>query len=153
MIFFVIVGAAMDISAIASIVAIVLVIGYVVGRTIAKYLGAYVGGRLSRTPDITTKYLGICLMSQAGVAVGLSLVVEKSFLSLGIPEATAAGILIVNVVALTTMILQVFGPIAASKALSKAAEEYDSILPDSSTQSDDVVLKRNASENTPDDLG
>ena len=93
-------------------------------------------------------------MSQAGVAVGLSLVVEQSFLSLGIPEATAAAILIVNVVALTTMILQVFGPIAASKALSKAAEEYESAERlESSVQSEDGALKKNTPEDSLDGIG
>ncbi|MHA1577037.1 MAG: hypothetical protein ACTSU3_06720, partial [Candidatus Thorarchaeota archaeon] len=37
-------------------------------------------------------------------------------------EAAAAGLLIVNVIALTTMILQIFGPIAASEGLIRAGE-------------------------------
>ena len=60
-------------------------------------------------------------MSQAGIAVGLSLVVNQHFSGLGV-EAATAGILIVNVIALTTMILQLFGPIAASEGLIRAGE-------------------------------
>ena len=56
------------------------------------------------------------------VAVGLSLVVEQNFLSIGNAEAILYGTLILNVIALTTMILQVFGPVAASEGLRRAGE-------------------------------
>lgn len=121
MIFFVMVGASLDIAALASATAILLAVLYVVGRTFAKYSGSYVGGKITNTPPCTTKYLGFCLMSQAGIAVGLSLVVNQHFSGLGV-EAAAAGLLIVNVIALTTMILQLFGPIAASEGLVRAGE-------------------------------
>ncbi|MFW9920988.1 MAG: cation:proton antiporter [Candidatus Thorarchaeota archaeon] len=122
MIFFVFVGASIDLSVLLLPAVLFLAIAYVVGRSFAKYFGAYTGARMTNTPELTTKYLGLCLMSQAGVAVGLTLVVEQSFLALNSPEATAAGILILNVVALTTMILQVFGPISAQIALQRAGE-------------------------------
>ena len=121
MIFFVMVGASLDIVALASATAILVAILYVIGRTFAKFSGSFVGGKITNTPTLTTKYLGFCLMSQAGVAVGLSLVVNQRFSGLGV-EAATAGILIVNVVALTTMILQLFGPIAASEGLCRAGE-------------------------------
>ena len=84
---------------------------------------------MTGTPELTTKYLGLCLMSQAGVAVGLSLVVEQNFLSIG-GEAATYGILILNVIALTTMILQVFGPVAASEGLRRAGEYPDDLCVD-----------------------
>ncbi len=122
MIFFVFVGASIDLSVIVLPAVLFLAVAYVIGRSFAKYFGAYTGSKLAGTPRLTTKYLGLCLMSQAGVAVGLTLVVEQSFLSINSPEATAAGVLILNVVALTTMILQVFGPISAQTALKRAGE-------------------------------
>lgn len=122
MIFFVFVGASIDITVIGSIGVVILAIAYVGGRSIAKFLGAYAGAKISKMDEKTTNNLGLCLMSQAGVAVGLTLVVEQSFLALNNPEATAAGILILNVVALTTMILQVIGPISAQTGLTKAGE-------------------------------
>jgi len=122
MIFFVIVGASIDLAVIANVSVVLLATAYVGGRTFAKYFGARAGGRITKTPAITTKYLGLCLMSQAGVAVGLSLVVEQNFLSIGNAEAIFYGTLILNVIALTTMILQVFGPIAASEGLRRAGE-------------------------------
>ncbi len=122
MIFFVIVGASIDLAVIANVSVVLLATAYVGGRTFAKYFGARAGGRITKTPAITTKYLGLCLMSQAGVAVGLSLVVEQNFLSIGNAEAIFYGTLILNVIALTTMVLQVFGPIAASEGLRRAGE-------------------------------
>ncbi len=122
MIFFVFVGASIDLSVLLLPSIIILAIAYVLGRSVAKYIGAYTGARISRTDPMTTKYLGLCLMSQAGVAVGLTLVVERSFLAINDPAAAAAGILILNVVALTTMILQVIGPISAQIGLERAGE-------------------------------
>ncbi len=127
MIFFVIVGASIDLGVIANLSVVLLAIAYVGGRTFAKYFGARTGAQITHTPDLTTKYLGLCLMSQAGVAVGLSLVVEQNFLTLGSAEAIFYGTLILNVIALTTMILQVFGPVAASEGLKRAGEYPDDI--------------------------
>jgi Kef-type K+ transport system membrane component KefB len=122
MLFFVIVGASIDISVIANLTVILLASFYVLGRTFSKYFGAYGGGKITNTPPLTTRYLGLCLMSQAGVAVGLSLVIEQNLVGLGQPEAVAYGVLILNVIVLTTMILQVFGPVAADEGLKRAGE-------------------------------
>ncbi len=126
MFFFVYVGASIDLTYIVGGVVIILVIVYVLGRSTAKYAGAYIGGHITNTPFLTKKYLGSCLMSQAGVAVGLALVIEGYFSELG-SEAVAAGALILNVVALTTMILQVFGPLFASIGLRRAGEYPDDL--------------------------
>ncbi|MHA1480956.1 MAG: cation:proton antiporter [Candidatus Thorarchaeota archaeon] len=142
MIFFVMVGASLDIAALASATAILLAVLYVVGRTFAKYSGSFVGGKITNAPPRTTKYLGFCLMSQAGIAVGLSLVVNQHFSGLGV-EAAAAGLLIVNVIALTTMILQLFGPIAASEGLIRAGEApvKDGEFSESTTYLDQIASK------------
>jgi len=129
MVFFVIVGASIDLGVIANISVVLLALTYVGGRTFAKYFGARTGAQMTGTPELTTKYLGFCLMSQAGVAVGLSFVVEQNFLSLANAEAVFYGALILNVIALTTMILQVFGPIAASEGLRRAGEYPDDLCP------------------------
>ena len=127
MIFFVLVGASIDLGVIANISVVLLAVAYVAGRTFAKYFGARTGAQITGTPKLTTKYLGLCLMSQAGVAVGLSFVVEQNFLTIGSAEAIFYGTLILNVIALTTMILQVFGPVAASEGLRRAGEYPDDL--------------------------
>jgi Kef-type K+ transport system membrane component KefB len=127
MIFFVIVGASIDLSVISGLSVVLLAVVYVGGRTFAKYIGAFGGAGVTKTGPLTRKYLGLCLMSQAGVAVGLSLVVERSFMQIGTQAATDFGILIINVIAVTTMILQIFGPIAASEGLRRAGEYPEEI--------------------------
>ncbi|MDH4214002.1 MAG: cation:proton antiporter, partial [Candidatus Thorarchaeota archaeon] len=122
MIFFVIVGASIDLSVVAGITVVLLTVVYVGGRTFAKYFGALAGAVITKSDPMTKKYLGFCLMSQAGVAVGLSLVVERSFTQIGTQAAIDYGVLIISVIALTTMALQVFGPIAASEGLKRAGE-------------------------------
>jgi hypothetical protein len=85
-------------------------------------------------------------MSQAGVAVGLSLVVEQSFLDLNVPAAAIAGTLILSVIALTTMILQIFGPVAASEGLRRAGE-----YPAGLTKPNDILgVEPTVSTNHPD---
>ncbi len=143
MIFFVIVGASIDLGVIVNISVVLIAIAYVGGRTFAKYFGARIGAKITKTPPLTTKYLGLCLMSQAGIAVGLSLVVEQKFLSIGNAEAIFYGILILNVIALTTMILQVFGPIAASEGLRRAGE-----YPEDLNQDDDLYCLETSSTPT-----
>ncbi len=125
MIFFVIVGATIDLAgeiALMGLLVIGLVVAYVFGRTFAKYFGAYVGAAITNVQETTKKYLGLCLMSQAGVAVGLALLVEYELTATGIPAAAEAGTLILSVVVITTLILQIFGPIAASIGLKRAGE-------------------------------
>ncbi len=119
MLFFVIVGASLDITRALNFTVIALALLYVGGRSFAKYTGAFIGAKATKTPPLTSKFLGYCLMSQAGVAVGLSLIVEEKFGAVG---AIDAGILILDVVILTTMILQIIGPIAASEGLKRAGE-------------------------------
>ncbi len=119
MLFFVIVGASINLSQALSVTVIILALLYVGGRSLAKYVGAYSGARLTKAPLLTSKFLGFCLMSQAGVAVGLSLIVEEKFGAVG---AVQTGLLILNVVIITTMLLQIIGPIAASEGLRRAGE-------------------------------
>ena len=128
MIFFVIVGASIDLSVIAGMTVVLLAVVYVGGRTFAKYFGALSGAMITKSDSMTKKYLGLCLMSQAGVAVGLSLVVERSFIQIGTQAAMDYGVLIISVIAITTMALQVFGPIAASEGLKRAGEYPEDIV-------------------------
>lgn len=125
MIFFVIVGASPDfgnILSISGLLVVALVVAYILGRTMAKYTGAYIGARITNALPLTTKYLGLCLMSQAGVAVGLALVAEYELKKIGLEAAAFAGEVILSVIILTTIVLQILGPIAANEALKRSGE-------------------------------
>ncbi|MFW9810376.1 MAG: cation:proton antiporter [Candidatus Thorarchaeota archaeon] len=111
---------------------------YLGGRTIAKYFGASIGGRIvNEVPEIQ-KYLGGCLLCQAGVALGLSFIIEETFVALG-GDAQTMGILILGVVAVSTMILEMVGPLAVKMSLRAAGElpvDHDAFEPHEITLSD-----------------
>ncbi|MDC7222084.1 MAG: cation:proton antiporter [Spirochaetales bacterium] len=112
--FFVMVGAKLDISRINGLVAILAAL-FLVGRTGGKFLGATMGAAISKAPETVRKYLPFCLLSQAGVAVGLSVVAGQTF-----PEPL--GSIIVMVVTTTTFVVQLVGPPSVKYAVDKAGE-------------------------------
>lgn len=135
MIFFVLVGGRMSqlLTASETLLLIVIAAGlYLVGRTLAKYFGAGFGAKIVKESPAIQKYLGGCLLCQAGVALGLSFIVEETFVSIG-GDAEAMGLLILGVVALSTMILEMIGPISVKRSLRGAGElpeDYTLFEPD-----------------------
>ena len=111
-VFFVLAGLQFDPSLFAKVGAIGA--GYVVFRAVGKIMGAYVGSRFARTPSYVAKYVGWCLMPQAGVALGLALLAAEQF-----PEIGDA---LLSLLVGTTFILEVLGPIAARVALRRSGE-------------------------------
>ncbi|MCF7955439.1 MAG: cation:proton antiporter [Phycisphaerae bacterium] len=112
--FFVLVGAGMQLNAMKSWVIILAVI-YVIGRTFGKFIGSWFGARISNAPDVVRKYCGLCLFSQAGVAVGLSIVAGHRFQG-------AMGEAIVLIITGTTFLVQIIGPSCVKIAVKKAGE-------------------------------
>lgn len=112
--FFVLVGARLRIESM-SLMAWLLVGAYVVGRSLGKIGGVYLGGRWSRARPTVTKYLGMCLFAQGGVAIGLSILASHRFA----PEISSVVIL---VVASTTFIVQLIGPLFVKLGVKKAGE-------------------------------
>jgi len=127
MIFFVMVGARMAQLLTTSETVVLIIITavlYLSGRTFAKYFGAAFGGKIVNETPAIQKYLGGCLLCQAGVALGLSFIIEETFVALGGVGETL-GMLILGVVALSTMILEMIGPLAVKKSLRAAGELPD----------------------------
>jgi len=117
--FFTLVGARLDIRVMPAMGLIGLV--YVLLRSGGKYLGAYAGGLIGGAEPQVTNNLGMGLLSQAGVAIGLALASFKRFTPLG-PEGEALGTLILSVITATTFIVQIIGPIGVKIAISRAGE-------------------------------
>ena len=92
---------------------------YLIGRTVAKTVGAYLGATIVKSEEAIKKYLGPCLYSQAGVALGLAVLVSDKLTSLGEP---ATGLLILNTITATTIVFQVFGPLAIRWAVQRSGE-------------------------------
>lgn len=125
-IFFVIVGARLDISLFFKAGIATLAIVYVLARTLGKMAGAYLGALIGKAQDAVRKYLGICLFSQAGVAIGLALSIYHNLSQLS-PQAEAIGLVIINVITATTFIVQIIGPPAVKFAIQKAGETWRDI--------------------------
>ena len=102
---------------------------YVGGRIIGKTTGAYIGASLGGFEAKIRKYLGFGILSQAGVAIGLALVVKHRFQGLG-PEINDAGLtmgddignIVFTVITATSVIFEIIGPILAKYALEKSGE-------------------------------
>lgn len=91
--------------------------GFLVLRTISRIAGGWAGARLSAAPSTYRRWMGIALLPQAGVAVGMALAAGNSF-----PEFREA---VLAVTIGTTIIFEIFGPYATMIALNKAGETRD----------------------------
>jgi Kef-type K+ transport system membrane component KefB len=114
--FFVMVGARLKLSGMTGIMLLTALV-YVVGRTGGKFAGVWLGSRLTKAPEAIRRYLGFCLFSQAGVAIGLAVLSAQVFSSH--PQVAAT---IIAVVTATTFIVQIIGPPSVKYAVTKAGE-------------------------------
>jgi len=112
--FFVLAGAHLVVGEIAGWM-IVMVLVYLVGRTAGKMFGSWFGARQSRAADVVRRYLGLCLLSQAGVAIGLAIISSQLF-------GGQFGHAIIVIVMTTTFIVELLGPIFVKLGVKKAGE-------------------------------
>jgi Kef-type K+ transport system membrane component KefB len=117
--FFALVGAGLNINLLPSMGVLGAV--YIVTRIAGKYSGAWAGGYLAGTEPRVRDNLGLALLSQAGVAVGLALASSTRFDELG-ADGEKLGDLVVNVVAATTFVVQIIGPLLVKVAITRAGE-------------------------------
>lgn len=112
--FFVLVGAKLNISHMTLPIVLLGCI-YLIGRSGGKAIGASLGARIANAPKSVQKYLPLCLFSQAGVAIGLSILASNYF-----PGEIGSTILII--ITATTFILEIAGPTCVKTAVVKAGE-------------------------------
>jgi len=112
--FFVLVGARLHLKTMAAGI-IFLALAYVIARTAGKFLGAYLGSRWAGMPPAVRKYLGWCLFSQAGVAIGLAIVASHR-----LPHDTGQAIILI--ITATTFLVQIIGPPSVKFAIKRAHE-------------------------------
>lgn len=118
-IFFFTAGARLEIALLPSMGLLGLV--YVVCRIGGLTGGAFVGASLSKQSPVVRKYLGLGILSQAGVAIGLSILAAGEFAGLG-EAGTALSVAVVNTIAATTILFEVIGPIGTRFAIARAGE-------------------------------
>jgi Kef-type K+ transport system membrane component KefB len=117
--FFALVGARFQISLLPTMGS--LGVAYVVLRSIGKLFGAWAGGTVGGADPEVRNNLGLGLLSQAGVAIGLALASYERFCECG-PEGETLGFTIISVITATTFVVQIFGPIGVKIAITRAGE-------------------------------
>ncbi len=111
--FFVLSGAELDLSVFANGMIVLVGVVYIIFRSIGKYSGAYASAKMLNCDENITKYLGITLFPQAGVALGMAMKAA----ALG-PE----GHIISSITLFAVLIYEIFGPMLTKMALTKAGD-------------------------------
>ena len=110
--FFVISGAELDLQVLASPLTLLVGIIYVIARSAGKYLGSNLSCQLTKQPKPITDNLGITLLPQAGVALGMALTASS------LPN----GDLTRNVVLFAVLIYELVGPSLTKRSLTAVGE-------------------------------
>ena len=111
--FFVISGAELELGVFAKGSAVLIGLIYILTRSAGKYFGARESARLVHCSDNVVKYLGITLLPQAGVALGMCVTAAK---------LPGDGPMIRNIVLFAVLIYELVGPLLTKWALTKAGD-------------------------------
>lgn len=111
--FFVISGAELELGVFADLAIVVIGIIYILFRSAGKYVGAFISAKATGCSPEICKYLGITLLPQAGVALGMC----TTAMQLG-----EAGRLIRNITLFAVLIYELLGPLMTREALTAAGD-------------------------------
>ncbi len=111
--FFVISGAELELRVFADWAIVVIGIVYIIFRSLGKYFGSYASAKATKCSPEICKYLGITLLPQAGVALGMC----TTAMQLG-----EQGNLIRNITLFAVLIYELFGPLLTRQALTAAGD-------------------------------
>jgi Kef-type K+ transport system membrane component KefB len=128
--FFVLAGSSLHIESLPRLGAIGIV--YILARSAGLIGGSRIGAVLGKANVQIRKYIGLGILSQAGVAIGLSLIVKNEFAGIGpvieskSGEITTAGdsigVIIITTITATCIFFELIGPILTKYALTKSGE-------------------------------
>lgn len=113
-VFFVLSGAELDLSVFSNLTVVAIGAVYIIARSAGKYIGASISSRAMKCDPQVCKYLGVTLLPQAGVALGMSVTVAQ--------ELGEEGAIIRNIVLFAVLIYELLGPTLTKIALTKAGE-------------------------------
>ena len=97
---------------------------YFLSRSAGLMGGAWIGATVGRSDPKIRKYLGMGILSQAGVAIGLALIVKHEFGSLG-AWGQKIGTTVITTVTATSILFEIIGPVLTKIGLKKAGEISD----------------------------
>ena len=141
LLFFTLAGAHLDVRVLSQLGLVGLV--YILARSAGKIAGARAGAQIGRVEEKIRKYVGLGILSQAGVAIGLSLIISHDFAMLvkephvaqalasyaashggsaGLYDPANIAVALVTTVTATCIVFELVGPVLAKYALRKAGE-------------------------------
>ena len=131
MLFFILSGAELNLTVLANPMVILIGVVYIIFRSVGKIGGAYASCRMEKTTPVIQKYLGITLLPQAGVALGMALTAAN----------LSNGQMVRSVVLFSVLVYELVGPTLTKWSLFKAGE----IKPEGRKDSREI----NAPDNSP----
>jgi Kef-type K+ transport system membrane component KefB len=111
--FFVLSGAELELGVFARAGSVLIGLVYILFRSLGKYIGARESARLMRCDKTVVDYLGITLLPQAGVALGMCVTAA---------QLPGDGALIRNIVLFAVLNYELFGPVLTKWALTKSGD-------------------------------
>jgi len=128
--FFALAGSNLHVSALPSLG--ILGIVYIICRSFGLIGGAALGATIGKVDPMVKKYVGLGILSQAGVAIGLALIIKQEFHGIGkvleivngmkVTEGDRIGTIGITTITATCIFFEIIGPILTKVALSKAGE-------------------------------
>ena len=112
LLFFTLAGMSLDLKILASVG--MLGVGYIFARAVGKMIGAGLGAKALGESETVQKYLGLSLLTQGGISIGLSVIVRNE-----LPQFSQS---IVTVILFSVLVFEILGPILAKIAITKAGE-------------------------------
>lgn len=112
LLFFTIAGASLNIKVLSTVG--ILGIGYIIARAAGKYVGTTLAAKALGSEEKIVKYLGMSLLTQGGISIGLSMVVREE-----LPQFSNS---IITVILFSVLIYEIVGPILAKIAITRAGE-------------------------------
>lgn len=112
--FFVLSGAELELDVLKDAAVILVGVVYIMMRSVGKYVGAYLSCSATKCDPVVKKYLGITLLPQAGVALGMCVTAAQ----LG----NADGVLIKNIILFSVLVYELFGPLLTKWALTQSGD-------------------------------
>lgn len=111
--FFVLSGAALDFSVFSRTIVLVVGIVFILFRSLGKYFGARISAKATKCDEKIVKYLGITLLPQAGVAIGMA----SKALTLG-----HAGLVVQSITLFAVLVYEIVGPYLTKICLIKSGD-------------------------------
>lgn len=126
--FFIISGAELDFNVFSQVMIILVGVIFIAVRSIGKYSGAMLSAKMTNCSPNIVKYLGITLLPQAGVAIGMA----SKALALG-----EVGVIVQSVTLFAVLVYEMVGPYLTKIALIKSGD----IIPENQKSSRGVIHK------------